>query len=566
MLSIFISIQAHSESKVDSTLNSIRNFKPNEFRKTYYKLINLFTIDDKEVGKKNCEKVLNYLAENNLRKMYIRVYLNKEYFYPLSGKLKIFNEAFKMAEDEGYEELMGITNMMRGFAYKENSQTDSAMIFTLRAKNTFEKIGNKYDLVFTNLVIADLHFWAGQLDKAEKLYNEIIVLKGDPYAYETWMYSVVLNNLGLIRIRQGKYFEAEQFFIKSLNYVLSNPFAIKHSHRLAYIYSKLMEVEIHLKNYNKAEEYYANAITLAKKHNRIAELPMIFIGRAKLHYAHKNYDSTLVYLKLAEKAEANAPDIEAKVDLYREFTNTYTALNKLNYTYKYLNILRAAENKSDSLLYRVQSMTMYAEYNYANYLKEIEDYKHRLNIQITIISLILFSLGIISYYYIRLRKANKKIVQKNLELALSNQELSLATFLKENKSDESEEIEDKETVLDENTINEILEKLEVLISNEQIYLYSDISLDDMADRLNTNRAYLSKTINVKYKMNFNNFINSFRVKEAIKFISMGKHKLYSIEGLAQKVGFNNRVSFNKAFHKYTGVSPSFFIKNAESYN
>ena len=183
------------------------------------------------------------------------------------------------------------------------------------------------------------------------------------------------------------------------------------------------------------------------------------------------------------------------------------------------------------------------------------------------VALVSVSLSIITFYYFRLRRANKKLVKKNLEMALTdNCEILSNTKSDAKFIDTENEIEEKENVPDESIFNDLQTRLETLMVNEKLYLYSDISLDELANRLNTNRAYLSRTINIKYNINFTSYVNAFRIKEAVRFISVGDHKIYNVEGLAQKAGFNNRVSFNKAFHKYTGVTPSFFIKNADNIN
>jgi len=83
----------------------------------------------------------------------------------------------------------------------------------------------------------------------------------------------------------------------------------------------------------------------------------------------------------------------------------------------------------------------------------------------------------------------------------------------------------------------------------------------VAYHLNTNRTYLSSAINIVLKKSFTTYINDLRVKEAIRKISSKEFKQMTIEGISLEVGFNNRDSFNTAFKKYTGVLPSYFIKN-----
>lgn len=61
-------------------------------------------------------------------------------------------------------------------------------------------------------------------------------------------------------------------------------------------------------------------------------------------------------------------------------------------------------------------------------------------------------------------------------------------------------------------------------------------------------------------MNFFEYINSLRITEAMELLKdKGKSRLTIIE-VAYQVGFNNKVSFNAAFKKQTGVTPTEYRK------
>jgi YesN/AraC family two-component response regulator len=57
-------------------------------------------------------------------------------------------------------------------------------------------------------------------------------------------------------------------------------------------------------------------------------------------------------------------------------------------------------------------------------------------------------------------------------------------------------------------------------------------------------------------MSFTDFINSYRVEAAkCALLSQENRKIIHV---AYDTGFNNKVSFNNAFKKFTGLSPSQF--------
>lgn len=94
-----------------------------------------------------------------------------------------------------------------------------------------------------------------------------------------------------------------------------------------------------------------------------------------------------------------------------------------------------------------------------------------------------------------------------------------------------------------------------LMKEDQLFLNNDLSLDELALKANTTRHNVSLVINKYFEQNFFDFINQHRidyVKELfLKPECQGDH----IIQLAYRAGFNNKVSFNKAFKKFTGQTP-----------
>ncbi|MBE0650252.1 MAG: helix-turn-helix transcriptional regulator [Bacteroidales bacterium] len=94
----------------------------------------------------------------------------------------------------------------------------------------------------------------------------------------------------------------------------------------------------------------------------------------------------------------------------------------------------------------------------------------------------------------------------------------------------------------------------------KVFLDPDLNLETMAKKCDTNRAYLSRVIHEKYGMNFNNFINQFRIKEAENIICNPSNDI-PLKALPQKTGFKCYARFHEAFKKQTGTTPTIFVKN-----
>ncbi len=107
-----------------------------------------------------------------------------------------------------------------------------------------------------------------------------------------------------------------------------------------------------------------------------------------------------------------------------------------------------------------------------------------------------------------------------------------------------------------NIFNELLEKIE----KEQLYKQSDINLSTVADLIEKRPRLVSESINVCYKNNFYHFINSFRIQEAKQILEDNKDSKLTIAEVMYEVGYNSKSSFNTAFKKQIGMTPSEFRK------
>lgn len=105
-------------------------------------------------------------------------------------------------------------------------------------------------------------------------------------------------------------------------------------------------------------------------------------------------------------------------------------------------------------------------------------------------------------------------------------------------------------------INALEKKLVHIIKEERIYLDEDIRLPDVSEELGISVHQLSFFLNNHLGMNFNNYINRFRVEEAKSMLINDPSRSVVSVGIA--VGFNSNSSFYKAFLKETGMSPKQF--------
>lgn len=104
-------------------------------------------------------------------------------------------------------------------------------------------------------------------------------------------------------------------------------------------------------------------------------------------------------------------------------------------------------------------------------------------------------------------------------------------------------------------------KITQLMQEEKAYEDAELSLLILARQLQTNPSQLSKIINQGFGKNFNDFVNHYRVEAVKAKMAAGEHKLQTLLSLAYECGFNSKATFNRAFQKHTGNSPSDWLKS-----
>ena len=106
----------------------------------------------------------------------------------------------------------------------------------------------------------------------------------------------------------------------------------------------------------------------------------------------------------------------------------------------------------------------------------------------------------------------------------------------------------------------LYDQLKQLLETDKLYLNPELSLKMVADLLNTNTKYLSQVINHQAGINFQQFINLYRVKEAKHKIVKDSLSNLTLYGIALQCGFKNKSTFYKVFKEVTGYTPKDFVR------
>lgn len=102
--------------------------------------------------------------------------------------------------------------------------------------------------------------------------------------------------------------------------------------------------------------------------------------------------------------------------------------------------------------------------------------------------------------------------------------------------------------------------LRTIVSYCTRHFAEDLSLAILEEKLHLNRYYISHLFSGKLGLGFNDYVNSLRINEACRLLTNSDA---SVTEIGSEVGFNTLRTFNRAFTRQLGVSPSAYRKQSK---
>jgi AraC-like DNA-binding protein len=349
-----------------------------------------------------------------------------------------------------------------------------------------------------------------------------------------------LINIGSTYFLEEKFDSAEIYFEKAQAY--ENLGIYKFHENLA---NNLATVYQNTNRYDKA---IASYLRLIEEGNRTNSTHFYNLG--VVYYKNKQYLSSVEMLETATTIEYDKSNIylssvysalSRSLNQIGESGKAYIALSHSD-SLKVLEDKESANRLLDELKLKHQEKLFEREKSLTE--ERIRHEQKENLLLLFILGLVTVVLIVIVILFIIKSKKNQVLFLKNIELTVSNQKpIKL-------KSD--------------NPISlELITKLEKLLYDKEVFTNSKLTLEKLSKQLNTNRTYLSETINTHYNLSFSVLINRLRVKKAREMLIDNEFIHYSIEGVSTSVGFNSISTFNTYFKKETGITPSYFRKKSQ---
>lgn len=109
-------------------------------------------------------------------------------------------------------------------------------------------------------------------------------------------------------------------------------------------------------------------------------------------------------------------------------------------------------------------------------------------------------------------------------------------------------------------VNDKINKLNRYMVEEEPFLDPSLTIYLLSKKINISTKELSLLINHDLNQHFFDYINSFRIRKAMEILSDPTKKELTILEILYDVGFNSKSSFNTAFKKYSGLTPTQYRK------
>ena len=110
---------------------------------------------------------------------------------------------------------------------------------------------------------------------------------------------------------------------------------------------------------------------------------------------------------------------------------------------------------------------------------------------------------------------------------------------------------------------QLMAQLRHSMETDKLYLNPELNRNKLASHTGINAKTLSTTLNQHSRQNFNDFVNTYRVKEVCKRLVLEENQHLTISGIALQSGFNSQATFQRVFKSVTGMSPREYMKKQE---
>lgn len=461
-----------------------------------------------------------------------------------------------------YQDLIGICVNKLFYIHKNLGEYDSALLYLEKYKNRLpnNRFNEQYGLIKVAMgdyvngiallkkeLMTSAHLKLGVGEKKvmnKKLFADKHNIIGEAYQ----MYYIQSKKAALLD-------SANHHFNVAASMLIKDNFQPEYTKALFYMHEAKSAALAG--NYEKSLSLYRKRKMYPVIKDNIRTEQLFDLGMADCFHHLKQVDSALFYSKKHIKSyETTKVSKENLLMAYTIMTKCYNEKNDTKNAYLYaqksLELIKSIEgikNKSVNFLHNYDLNVIKEESNQIiaskNYFK-------------TVFFGILFVLAIVVfsflYYYKKQKEKQRRFLQIIQDLKahkdseIHKTEISVSAFEVQSKQNLDDELIEKLTLG--------LKKLE----QKEAFLDPNFKLAFVAKKLNTNTAYLSQYFNQVMQKTFSEYTQELRIHYVLqKLVDETYFRKYTLQAIAEEVGYKDANTLVRVFKKQTGLSPNYYI-------
>lgn len=310
-----------------------------------------------------------------------------------------------------------------------------------------------------------------------------------------------------------------------------------------------------------AERYYLMALDHIDK-KVVTAAVMTYLSYGTYLNDRGEYARAIPVLRQGIELSERSNNAVHRYKLYQRISEAETALGRYR---EALDYFKSYHSQADSIfnVERERSINelrvKYDAERQENMLRksEIDLIRQQRRFQLLLL-LLLFAVGISTVVYILYRRKDKmykQIVRQQYEFLKKEKKAAQPAMPPPDPI--SPQTEKQSPDRDEHAVRdaELFARIEYLMQTEGVYRQNDLTIERLAERLDTNRTYISRAINQQAGKTFSSYVNSYRIDEAVRRLSDVDDDT-PLKALAQMLGYNHLQTFYTSFQSAIGMPPS----------
>ena len=468
---------------------------------------------------------------------------------------KYIPKAIKLLEHQNDEYTQAMANGYYGVFLNNKGDYKKAIEYLLKAYKVFDKLNKYEDLDYISISIANNFIAIGSKKEGLRYYK--IAVDAAVKLNDTANIMSALGNLG--RYYRTKNPDSALYYydkVIALKPAGSTPiFVVSAKYNKANIYTDKKE-------YDKALGEFNTILTETRLAKNYEGMSYAYSGMSFVYFSLKNKNLAIDCLQRAIKLADSIGKTSLKMSLKEQLQDNYKEYN--NYKEAYLLAMEIKTFNDSTKSAEKQIAIHEMEANYQSEKKDLENKVlkselERTNKVLIARSVIILLLLIVSFI-LALLLWRINVLNKQRQMAYD----VLMKQYKHESEQRNENKEEEKIITIAPDVNQIqnddflLNTLNTYYETERPFHNAKLKIEDVSTAVNIPKRTLAKILNNNCNTNFNAFTNNYRVNEAKLLFEHRKYANYTIEAIAQEVGFGSRQSFYNAFEQVTGVKPTYY--------